>query len=501
MRRPAKNITGLELTKSINRCAFLKIIITLSIPFVLLNYLILPKLFNNCSTSKYFHEGDIDERIADQHRLDNERRLNFKKNLREYIQNSKKRQKICSGKFSFDFTITLLSSHRFDEDRSYSPNYTIQSFNVLLKEYNELFYDYCRSDIGYCCRDEFPFIRFIIWNIELDYKKNEELKLIHETLMSLTLEGDEQETIDIINYYQPTKMEEITKIISGTKMKTTEKGTNIQSEFFLDRDLLTRKQTETTLDYEKEKFDYVIPLLYSYSIKSDNYLPHIILLMEDDAYANEKILKELFHQFLNPTNGRLMRRSTSNLNDDSYNGIKSNYNTTLYVKLFHPQHLSSYNSLAFDRSIKLFILPILLIPFYLLLTFPIYPSFIRACFHNKSVILIIYFFSFILVFNIGYITYQQFTQQMTHHYDMTSAPSCCTPANLFFAPTIPLIGRYLLERKARRRYAKDSILDELHSTYYWSNGYRARLIQPNMFRHIGLYSRLHKGRINPFFVS
>ncbi|VDM77360.1 unnamed protein product [Strongylus vulgaris] len=94
---------------------------------------------------------------------------------------------------------------------------------------------------------------------------------------------------------------------------------------------------------------------------------------------------------------------------------------------------------------------------------------------------------------IGYLF--QFLADLRYHLTktayMSSTESCCTPAVLFRASSIPKIVSKLVaetKRSARIGHAKDHILDE--------SKFVGRQTDMNLVVHIGSYSSVRKRRIN-----
>lgn len=82
-------------------------------------------------------------------------------------------------------------------------------------------------------------------------------------------------------------------------------------------------------------------------------------------------------------------------------------------------------------------------------------------------------------------------------YQVTPAPSCCTPAMLFTELGAEQIGSYLL----------NVTCTSIKSTDYWIEEFRrasadrALLVQPNLFKHIGMVSSLRTKEVNPLLVQ
>ena len=108
-----------------------------------------------------------------------------------------------------------------------------------------------------------------------------------------------------------------------------------------------------------------------------------------------------------------------------------------------------------------------------------------------------------------------------HFYAIHPAPSCCTVAILFPRKNIRHIAAKLKGAVCKKGHAKDAVLDEIKKRHWGGNvagvdgsggggdrgniltllvgGGGAYSIEPNLFKHIGLYSTLRKSAtVDPF---
>ena len=84
-----------------------------------------------------------------------------------------------------------------------------------------------------------------------------------------------------------------------------------------------------------------------------------------------------------------------------------------------------------------------------------------------------------------------------HLYQVTPAPSCCTPAMLFPRSGGKLVMDFLKTVECQKGFGKDAALDKLVR----EKKYSTKMIQPNLFEHIGHFSSLRSGFISPFLIT
>jgi hypothetical protein len=82
-------------------------------------------------------------------------------------------------------------------------------------------------------------------------------------------------------------------------------------------------------------------------------------------------------------------------------------------------------------------------------------------------------------------------------YAIYPAPSCCLPGVLYFRQTYIQVTEYLNSIKCHQKYAIDTAFDDLPK----STHLQTYLVEPNLVRHIGLYSRLRQSYINPYLLD
>ena len=82
-------------------------------------------------------------------------------------------------------------------------------------------------------------------------------------------------------------------------------------------------------------------------------------------------------------------------------------------------------------------------------------------------------------------------------YQVTPAPSCCTPAVLYTRPGAARLARFLLNVTCTAGRSWDLRLDDFRQR----SGQRGLLVQPSLFTHIGTVSSLRRQEVSPFLVS
>ena len=222
---------------------------------------------------------------------------------------------------------------------------------------------------------------------------------------------------------------------------------------------------------DKEKQDYVYCLEQSLAQNVSH-----VLLVEDDALP----LPDLF-----PVIDQLVFSNFGNV------GISSSSNVT-YFKLYHPERLLGYISLEFERIPELLSLSCILATFLL---------WMNSKWSSRSLpvtvlwaIFFIYSGLFFLAF--GRVNVIEFRRLSKYLYQLTPAPTCCTPAMLFPREGGKVVADYLNSVTCKSKFAKDTALDAFRK----KKGLIARMVQPNLFKHIGQFSTLRSELVNPFIV-
>lgn len=222
--------------------------------------------------------------------------------------------------------------------------------------------------------------------------------------------------------------------------------------------------------YEKEKRDYASCLMEVQT----QYNPDYILVVEDDALPVENALKTIDHWIY-----YLSRKSTR-------------YS---YLKLYHPKRLQGFESLEAERIPQLFGISAVLGTLL---------GWIETQFtlgtgkqaYSFWTLLSWFIYSALVAIAIGRPHLESWRSLLSPHFHYSVPdPYCCTQAVLYSSESAKDFSRYLETVTCNETFHKDDAL--------WSynlarrlNG-SGRLLQPNLFRHVGLWSSLRSGFVNP----
>lgn len=224
---------------------------------------------------------------------------------------------------------------------------------------------------------------------------------------------------------------------------------------------------------EKEKQDYVFCMDKALS----QNLSHV-LVVEDDAVPREDILPVLELLALNSKH-------------------KAPHNTGIqpvtFYKLYHPERLLGYISLEIERLPELFSLGFI---FSCVLTSIYSRCLIRKHCSVHILWLVFFIYSCLVILALGRSNVNEIRRVSKFLYQTTPSPSCCTPAILFTREGAAEVSDYLKTVQCKAKFGKDIAIDKLKHKKHLVTKY----IQPNLFKHIGLYSSLRSGFINPFIV-
>ncbi|XP_005605719.3 post-GPI attachment to proteins factor 4 [Equus quagga] len=215
----------------------------------------------------------------------------------------------------------------------------------------------------------------------------------------------------------------------------------------------------STNSFEKEKQDYV----YCLESSLQTYNPDYVLMVEDDAVPEEQIFPVLEHLLR-------ARFSEPHLRD------------ALYLKLYHPERLQHYINPEPMRILEWVGVGMLLGP---LLTW-IYMRFASRPGFSWPVMLFFSLYSMGLVELVGRHYFLELRRLSPSLYNVVPASQCCTPAMLFPAPAARRTLTYLSQVYCHKGFGKDMALYSLLR----AKGERAYVVEPNLVKHIGLFSSL-----------
>ncbi|XP_071170483.1 post-GPI attachment to proteins factor 4-like [Mytilus edulis] len=227
----------------------------------------------------------------------------------------------------------------------------------------------------------------------------------------------------------------------------------------------TQRRT-ITLTLEKEKEDYVY--CGEQTLRQN---VSYVFLVEDDALPHRDLFTVLDH---------LLTKQKHKMN-------------ATYVKFYHPDRLLGYISFELERIPELIGISIMMAALFVSLYQKLRPTNNI----NQSVLWMASIIYFVLVFlAIGRQNLIELRRISKYLYQVTPAPSCCTPANLYTRHGMRQIVDYLKSIQCYSKFGKDTAID----TFRKENKLSALMVQPNLFQHIGMYSSLRDNILNPFIV-
>ncbi|XP_068946724.1 post-GPI attachment to proteins factor 4 [Petaurus breviceps papuanus] len=211
--------------------------------------------------------------------------------------------------------------------------------------------------------------------------------------------------------------------------------------------------------FEKEKQDYA----YCLEKSLQTYDPEYILMVEDDAIPEEQIFSVLRH---------LLETRLS----------EPHLRNALYLKLYHPERLQCYFNPEPMRILEWFGVGMFLGP---LLGWA-YVKIARLPRLSYRIVLFFALYSMGLVELVGRHYLLELRRLAPALYNVVPTTQCCTPAMLFPASSAQRTVSYLAEISCRGGFAKDMAL----YSFLQDKNERAYVVEPNLVRHIGLFSSL-----------
>ncbi|KAL3873631.1 hypothetical protein ACJMK2_036726 [Sinanodonta woodiana] len=225
--------------------------------------------------------------------------------------------------------------------------------------------------------------------------------------------------------------------------------------------------------YIKESVDYAFCLNVTYAFDSK-----FVLMLEDDVIPH----KDLFHV--------LRFNIDRNILHSSHFVDEGGSRKLAFIKLFYPERWQGY-AFELDRIVELLSVgavgsPILIL-FHILLSKE----------KLKYSLLFFYFVSgFILMTIIASIVGRQNINELRRVspqlFIFRDTPGCCTPAVLYPTSIIPRLTGYLTAFQDNSVH-KDIIINK----FIQSNNIPGYLLEPNLFKHIGMFTSLKQGYKDP----
>jgi len=235
---------------------------------------------------------------------------------------------------------------------------------------------------------------------------------------------------------------------------------------------------------EKEKQDYQFCLNKSLEVTNADY----VFLVEDDAFPTDDVFHVLQQVIA-------MHTERSFLHGEFY----TRPSDIAFVKFFHPERLLGFVSIEPERLPELFSYAAVLSTL-LTVVYAITCSGFAAIGNEVTVTACwarLFLFSVIVMLSCGRAGISEWRRLASPlFYSYTKAPSCCTPAMLFPRSAALLTINYLNSSMCKNNFGKDSLLDNMLADLHLT----ARLVQPNTFTHIGVYSSLRLRMVDPLLV-
>lgn len=252
------------------------------------------------------------------------------------------------------------------------------------------------------------------------------------------------------------------------------------------------------LDYiEVNNLSKIVPTFQRFPMKAfTNYDLHILEKEKQDyVYCGEQTLKQNVSYVFLVEDDALPHKSLLYITNEVINKYigSDNEKNISYIKFYHPNRLLGYISLEVERLPELFGSSLILTSFLVFIYRRCrYPSLIS----NSTLWIGFFTFSALLFLSIGRLSLLRFREISRHFYEITPAPSCCTPAILYPKKGMENVIQYLKSVHCKKRFGKDIALDEYTKKFKLV----AKLIQPNLFTHVGMYSSLRKDILDPAIV-
>lgn len=247
---------------------------------------------------------------------------------------------------------------------------------------------------------------------------------------------------------------------------------------------------------EALKLSRIIPTFNRFPNTSKTQRRTITLTLEkekeDYVYCGEQTLRQNVSYVFLVEDDALPHRDLFTVLDYLLTKQKHKMNAT-YVKFYHPDRLLGYISFELERIPELIGISIMMAALFVSLYQKLRPTNNI----NQSVLWTASIIYFILVFlAIGRQNLIELRRISRYLYQVTPAPSCCTPANLYTRHGMRQIVDYLKSIQCYSKFGKDTAID----TFRKENKLSALMVQPNLFQHIGMYSSLRDNILNPFIV-
>lgn len=229
--------------------------------------------------------------------------------------------------------------------------------------------------------------------------------------------------------------------------------------------------------YEKEKRDYAFCL----NKVQTQYKPEYILVVEDDALPLDHALKTLDH-WINYLSRRSARYS--------------------YLKLYHPKRLQGFESSEAERIPQLLGISVVLGTLFSCIESQFMPAILGTAKQTYSFWMLLSWFvySALVAVAIGRPHLERWRSSLSPHFHyIVPDPFCCTQAVLYSGESARDFSRYLGTVICNETFHKDDALWSYNLAGRLNHG-SGRLLQPNLFHHVGFWSSLRSGFVDPLLI-
>ena len=220
--------------------------------------------------------------------------------------------------------------------------------------------------------------------------------------------------------------------------------------------------------HEKQKDNYIYCLKQAMALN-----PKYILMVEDDVIPENNMMS-------------ILERTLKKI------GNKSMWHTWAFLKLYYPERWQGYSVLEISRFIE--ILGILILGGYLY--YVIFTCIEKKSYTSLSVCIAcsmgaLYSVSVALL--VGRQNLMGWRRLSADNHRIVPAPDCCSPAVVYPFHMARGMAQYLEGITCNAEYPVDIAMDH----YANQNNSLRYLIEPNLFKHIGMFSSLSAGIKNP----
>ena len=247
------------------------------------------------------------------------------------------------------------------------------------------------------------------------------------------------------------------------------------SKYFLSKMRFPKSDPAASImdKFEKEKEDYIYCLAKALEFKSK-----YIVIIEDDTVPTDNMLTVL--QYL----------VESYMEKKTYHGDWiTNSQQWAFLKLYYPERWQGY-AFEFKRIIELFSFGTIGGSGFVFLYHLLSKS-VQRCYLISFVLGAVYMILVVLLIGRQHII--QWKTWSKYTYDVIAAPDCCTPAILYERSMAERLIQHLNATVCDNNYPIDYAMDKFAK----DNKYSKYLVEPNIFKHIGMFSSIKRKSKHP----